>query len=114
MVATSYPSPSHTHISRTFQANSVNRANQADRLSQPVLALAIREQAVEPYHPPSPPTSDPPVMSSQNADVRIQVDLRVIRDKITEVKGTIRKVFLFHFVIIQFGFACAYFFNVLA
>jgi hypothetical protein len=52
-------------------------------------------------------------MSSQNADVRIQVDLRVIRDKITEVKGTIRKVFLFHFVV-QFGFACAYFFNVLA
>jgi hypothetical protein len=112
MVATSYPSPSRTRISRTSKVRPDKRANQDDKCSLPVLALAVREQGIEPYHPPSPPTSDPPVMSSQSADVRIQVDLRVIRDKITEVKRTIRKVFLFYLVAIQFGFACAYFFNV--
>lgn len=71
LAATSYLSPSHLRISRPSQVYPVSKTN---------LAPSTREQVIEVYRPPSPPTSDPPAASSEGANVRIQVDLRVIRD----------------------------------
>jgi hypothetical protein len=79
--AAGYSSPTHpriSHLSRVCQASQ----------AVSVLAPTIREQIVKIYRPPSPPTSDPPVTSSNGADVRIQVDLRVIRENCPRRKGT--------------------------
>lgn len=104
LVATSYPSPSHARISRPSQVYPVSQTS-PDSVSQRVLAPTIREQVIEVYRPPSPPTSDPP---AKGADVKIQVDLRVISDNFSRAERTShQKVFAFHFLSIRFGVLCS-------
>ena len=58
------------------------------------LPLILRDAEIDnqKYRPLSPPTSDPIPMSSHDSDVRIQVDLRIIRENFPRYQESLRKV----------------------
>ncbi|CAA7268862.1 unnamed protein product [Cyclocybe aegerita] len=52
------------------------------------LSVKLKERT---YHPPSPPTSDP-IIPPDEGDIRIQLDLRIVRDKYGQTKAQLQKV----------------------
>jgi hypothetical protein len=84
--AASYPSPGRSRIIPASDRDEDVKSH-ANTSSTPLRVLQEGNTVVNIYRPPSPPTSDPPVTSNGN-DVRIQVDLRIVRENCPQIKNT--------------------------
>jgi len=83
--AASYPSPGRSRIILASDRDEDVKSH-AKTLT-PLRVLQEGNTVVNIYRPPSPPTSDPPVISNGN-DVRIQVDFRIVRENGSQIKNT--------------------------
>ncbi|KAJ3512406.1 hypothetical protein NLJ89_g3544 [Agrocybe chaxingu] len=82
--ATAYPSPGSARrpLSRKKEYDGTGA------ITASILSVRSKERA---YRPPSPPTSDP-IVPPYEGDIRVQLDLRTVRDKYGQTKALLQKV----------------------